>query len=236
MADSNLYIDRHGNKVSSIELMKGKNKSEEKALQYFYGINIGGCFSSKYVTDEEYLALVLEQVGSLESRKLQALKKLGLDEDQVQEIPPVGFQGYTLLTDVNGIKHEYVRITKKGIILTATKELTWLFFGEEQIFVYKVRIDMVDHALKSEKTKEYFYKDVTAFSTESESHREKVPVFKKGCGGSTTVEYIQKPVESEKFVIVVPGESFETAISPEDDNESKISAMKQKLREKKNNS
>lgn len=235
MSNDGLYTDRYNNEVSLVELMKDKNDAEKKAIRYFYGIAEGGCFSKKYVTDDEYLSLVADQVGSLESRKAQALKKLGLDEDQVQEIPPVGFQGFAFLAgELKGIERDNVRFTENGKVVTATKELTWLFFGDEQIFVYKARVDMVDHALRSEKTQEYFYKDVTAFSTESDSHKEKVPVFTKGCG-SSTVEYKDRAVESEKFRIVVPGEVFTTAISPEDDNESKISAMKQKLREKKNN-
>jgi hypothetical protein len=233
MADTT-YTDRYGNEVALDVLMKNKNPEEQVAIKYFNAIGDGGCFGKKYVTDQAYLNLVIKQVGSLEDRQAQALNKLGLDVDQVQEIPPVGFQGYAFLTDsIKDMKHDKVRFTAGDQFVTATKELTWLFFGDEQIFVYKARIDMIDHAIRSENTLEYFYKDITAFSTESNSAKQKVPVLTEGCGQSK-VETIDRVVAVERFKIVVPGEVFVCAISPEDDNASKISAMKQKLRDKKN--
>jgi len=229
------HLDRYGNNVTISELLKNKSPSEQIAIRYFISVPIkSGCFSKTFATDTDYLNIVNEQVGSLEGRKTRALSRLGVDEDQVCEIPPVCFQGFTLLeNDVKGIKNDWIRLTASGHIVTPTKELTWLFFGNEQVFVYKVRIDTCDNSLKSERTQEYFYKDVTAFASSSDSIRTKVPNIKKGCG-SETVEYVDRNVDKESFRIVVPGEIFECPLSPEDDNESKISAMKQKLREKKN--
>jgi len=229
------YEDRYGNKVKAEELLKNKDPNERKAIQYFYSLPVkSGCFGKKFLTDAEYLAIVDEQVGSPESRKARALDRLGLDEDQVREIPPVCFQGFAdLEDDVKGIVRDLVRLTKNGRRVTPTKELTWLFFGNDQVYVYTVRVDTCDASLKSERTLEYFYKDVTAFASKSDSVRKKVPEVKDGCGGGS-VEYVDRHVEEESFRIVVPGEIFECALSPEDDNESKITAMKQKLREKKN--
>ena len=151
-------------------LMKNKNPEEQVAIKYFNAIGDGGCFGKKYVTDQAYLNLVIKQVGSLEDRQAQALNKLGLDVDQVQEIPPVGFQGYAWMSEeLKGMEKDYVRYTSNGNVITPTKEITWLFFGDEQVFVYKCRVDLCDSQLRSEKTQEYFYKDITAFSTESNS-------------------------------------------------------------------
>lgn len=229
-----IHLDRYGNSVSFDELRKNKSPSEQTAIRYFQSVpKSKGCFSKTFVTDEEYLEIVNEQVGSLEKRKALALSKLGLDEAQVNEIPPVCFQGFALLEDdVKGIKQDWIRLTSSDRLVTPTKEITWLFFGNEQVYVYKVRVDTCDNSLKSERTQEYFYRDVTAFASSSDSVRTKVPVIKKGCGNQT-VEYVDRNVEKESFRIVVPGEIFECPLSTEDDNESKISAMKQKLREKK---
>lgn len=233
MASSNTYTDRYGNDVTLEELLKNKSDSEKKAIKYFKHISEGGCFSKKYVTDQDYLDLLNDQIGSIESRKQKALKKLGLDESQVQDIAPVCFQGFKLLKDdVKGINNDFFKFTESGKFVSATKELTWLFFGDEQVYVYRVRVDTVDNSLQSERTFEYFYKDVTAFSSESDSLKKKVPVYKSGCGGEK-VEYVDKTVETESFKIVVPGETFFCALSPEDNNEEKINGMKQKLREKK---
>jgi hypothetical protein len=233
MADAT-HLDRYGNSVSIDELIKNRSPSEQTAIRYFQSVpEKKGCFSKTFTTDAEYLEIVNEQVGSLEDRKARALSKLGLDEEQVNEIPPVCFQGFTFLEDdVKGIKHDWVRLTSNDRLVLPTKELTWLFFGNDQVYVYKVRVDTCDNSLKSERTQEYFYRDVTAFASSSDSVRTKVPVIKTGCG-SQTVEYVDRSIEKESFRIVVPGEIFECPVSPEDDNESKISAMKQKLREKK---
>lgn len=229
-----LHTDRYGNLVALPELLKGRNPSEQKAIRYFQAVpEKKGCFSQKFTTYEEYIQIVNEQIGSLESRKERALSRLGLDEEQVSEIPPVCFQGFTTLEgDVKGIKNDWIRLTESGRVVTPTKELTWLFFGNDQVFVYEVRVDTCDNSLKSERTLEYFYKDVTAFASSSDSIRTKVPKIVKGCVPKKVFE--DRTVEQESFRIVVPGESFECPLSPEDDNESKISAMKQKLREKKN--
>ena len=230
--------DRFGDKLNIetkaelLKFFKNKSPNEQTALKYFYGIPVKeGCFNNTYVSDEEYIALVNEQVGSLESRKARALSKLGLDEEQVREIPPVFFQGWTSIQgDVKGIKNDLYKYTEANRLVTPTRELTWIFFGNEQIFVYRTRIDSCDESLKSERTQEYFYKDITAFASASDSIRAKVSgIVKK------KLEFVDRTVENETFKIVVPGESFNCALSPEDDNESKISAMKQKLREKKNN-
>lgn len=235
MANTLTYTDRYGNEVDQAELFRDKNEDEITALKYFYAIDMGGCFSKKYVTDDEYLALVDKLVGDMATRKATALSRLGLDEDEVSEIEPVCFQGYAFLdAERHKVQHQYMRLTKNGNrVVTATKELCWLFFGDQQVYVYKVRVDTIDHALKSESTQEYFYRDVTAFASQSDSVREKYPVMKDGCFGST-VEFKEKAVEAEVFRIVVPGEVFTCALSPEDDNAAKIASMKQKLREKKN--
>lgn len=233
MSDDSL-IDRFGNPVTVEQLLSNKNPSEIKALRYFHYLPVtSGCFNQKYVTDDEYMVLVDELVGAIDDRKSRALSRLGLDEDQVKEIPPVSFQGYTFLEgDVKGVKRDLMRLTASRRLITPTRELTWLFFGNDQVYIYKIRIDTCDNSIKSERTQEYFYKDVTAFATSSDSVTVKERNIKRGCG-KETAEFVDRPVEVEKFRIVVPGEVLECAISPEDDNEPKIAAMKQKLREKK---
>jgi hypothetical protein len=234
MADET-YQDRFLNDMSKEDLFKGKNPDEILAIKYFQYIDDGGCFGKKYISDEELFAYQNSAVGDLEGRKTQALNKLGVDIDQVSEIEPVGFQGYAWMAEeLKGMEKDYVRYTSGGNVITPTKEITWLFFGDEQVFVYKCRVDLCDSQLRSEKTQEYFYKDITAFATESTSHRQKIAEYEEGCGKNEWV-HSDKTIQVEKFKIAVPGDTFNCAMSPEDDNESKIAAMKQKLRDKKNN-
>ena len=74
---------------------------------------------------------------------------------------------------------------------------------------------------KSESTDEFFYKDVTSFSTSSETETA------HGLGDE------KFEVESNKFKMVVPGDKIFVSMDGVADSEQIIQAMKQKLREKK---
>ena len=79
----------------------------------------------------------------------------------------------------------------------------------------------MDEDKKTESTDEFFYKDVTSFSTSSESEQA------HGLGDQ------KFEVESNKFKMVVPGDQIFVSMDGVADSENIIQAMKQKLREKK---
>ena len=60
-----------------------------KIIEYF--IKPEGCLS-KNMSDEEYMSLVRAKRDSL-NLKQKAIGKIGLDEDQIKEIPPAMFEG-----------------------------------------------------------------------------------------------------------------------------------------------
>ena len=80
---------------------------------------------------------------------------------------------------------------------------------------------------KKEKTEEYFYKDITNFSTSSETTE---ATKLSGCKGDKVTK-IQR--EYSRFSLVVPGDKFSCSTSGVADADRSVSAMKQKLREKK---
>jgi len=83
----------------------------------------------------------------------------------------------------------------------------------------------MDEDKKSELTEEYFYRDVTSFSTKTETELAKE--VKNG-------QISKAEIESNKFIIIVPGASLTIALDKTDDDyENIIQGMKQKLREKK---
>ena len=82
-----------------------------------------------------------------------------------------------------------------------------------------------------ESCEEYFYKDITSFAT-NEDTVEYNRVVLKGCAKTPVNSKSTRTVTSLK--VVVPGDKFEIAAKGGDDLESKVQAMKQKLREKKN--
>ncbi len=75
----------------------------------------------------------------------------------------------------------------------------------------------MDEERKNEGTDEFFYRDVTSFSTDSATESTKSGM----------------EVESNKFFMVVPGDKLEVSMDGIEDSEAIIQAMKQKLREKK---
>ena len=95
-----------------------------------------------------------------------------------------------------------------------------LFFSSTQVYLYVVEFKL-DASSKKESTNEFFYKDVTAFSTVSETVKAKV-------FGDVELE-----VDTIEFAMTVPGDKLRVAINGTESREASIQAMKQKLREKK---
>lgn len=227
MAEKTKYKDKQGNTVTLDELLKGKNPEQIKAIKFFFGIPIKeGCFKKEYLKGEAYLQLVKEKRNKVDLKE-RALQKLGIDEDQVREIAPVCFEGFR---DEHSKIRPYAGFVGETVV-SSMYEVTWLFFGDDQVYVYNHAFDTTDDSVV-DATQEYFYKDITAFATSSDSIQKKIWVVKKdGCSTASVSE--TRTVNSELFRIVVPGEVFQCAYRDEGDSAKMISAMKQKLRDKK---
>jgi len=169
----------------------------------------GGCIDALFgVKDEVYDQMLNENRAAVNIRQ-KALGKIGLDEDQLKEIPPIYFHGYYFKDNA------MVRIGKDGRLRASKYSETMLFFSGTQVYMYQYIMDMASN-WKKENTEEYFYKDITNFSTTTES-----------------IKVAGKDIDVNEFVLVVPGDKFYCAISGVPDADRAISAMKQKLREKK---
>ena len=148
-----------------------------------------------------------------------ALNKIGLDEDQVKEIEPVHFEGYVF---------DDTALQKCGadkLWRSSKYQVSWIFFSDTQVYVYQYTFFM-DEDGKNQRTEEYFYKDVTNFSTVSET--EELPTYdpKKD-------KMVLENVHTNRFAITVPGDRFYCALNQNDYTEAAIQGMKAKLREKK---
>lgn len=200
-------------------LLRGKTPEQKKVITYF---NATGCLSGK-ISDEAYDALVKQKLNSLNTKK-RAIDKIGLDEDELKEIPPVYFHGWEY--DAKPAP-TYSMVGKDGRSRASKYSATWLFFSSTQVYMYNIVFDMASDS-KSERTEEYFYKDITNFSTSSDSIE--VTSF-TGCQGNTPVK---KQSETSRFALIVPGDKFYCSTAGVSNVEQVIRAMKQKLREKKN--
>lgn len=190
------------------QLTQGKNEEQTKTIEYFCK---EGCMT-KTISDDEYLQMVRRKRDSL-NFKQKALNKIGLDEVEVSEIPPAMFEGFVY-------KNAYAKQNASGKWVSSAYQVSWIFFSSNQVYLYSYTFNM-DEDKKNERTDEFFYKDVTSFSTLSESDTA------HGLGGNTF------EVTSEQFAMVVPGDKLFMAMGDIQNADAIIQGMKQKLREKK---
>lgn len=170
-------------------------------------------FASGRMSDEKYDMLVATRLQDIVSPR-QALKVLGIDESQVQEIPPVCFHGY--LFDDDTLEEMGVNILsavgQDGEWRSSAYMVTWIFFGNDEIYFYQEVFCLnADYGWIS--TDEIFYTDVEAFYT------------------LTTKEEGKKTETA--FYIMQPGRKKEVRLTMNERNMAAIEGMKQKLREKK---
>ena len=210
MANDTVYLDKNGNMKTMQELLAGKTQEQQQVIKYFFEMGSGCCGGP--MKDEDYKAMV-EKVRGSGDYKQRALDKVGVDEDMVQEIPPVTFEGFSA-------DKAYAKRTTTGNWITSKYEITWLFFGDEQVYLYSYAFFM-DDGSKKEETNEYFYKDITSFSTASDMTE-------------STTSKGKETVETHVFRMVVPGDKFICSMEATPNTANALAAMKQKLREKKN--
>ena len=195
--------------------------AEEKALLRNYFAFSGGCFK-KPMADSEYNNLVQGKVANLKLKE-KALNKIGLDEDQLQEIPPIEIGGYVMNGSevFGGPSGRYTNKYESSII----------FFSDTQIYIYTYVLDMLSTS-KKENCEEYFYKDVTNIST-SEEDIEVNLTTTGGCNGKK-IKNTKGTISEYYLKIVVPGDQMKLAVyNPDENFERAIKAAKNKLREKK---
>lgn len=190
------------------KLTHGKTDEQTKTIEYFCK---EGCMT-RTITDDEYLDMVRRKRDSMNFKK-KALDKIGLDEEEVSEISPAMFEGFVY-------KNAYAKQNSSGKWVSSAYQVSWIFFSSTQVYLYSYTFNM-DEDKKNERTDEFFYKDVTSFSTFSESDTA------HGLGGNTF------EVTSEQFAMVVPGDKLFMAMGDIPNADAIIQGMKQKLREKK---
>ncbi|WIL21299.1 hypothetical protein [Geothrix sp.] len=173
--------------------------------------------------DQEFEAILGKALTGTDWRK-KALDKIGLDESEVREIEPVRFEGYVFDGNV------FVKRGKDGVWRSSAYQLTWLFFSSTQVYVWQNTFNLNEGG-KKERTEEYFYKDITNFSAQSDTE-EKETLASGGCMGSPKV--VREQVHTNRFQLTVPGEKLFCSMQQNEYTEKSIQGMKAKLREKKN--
>lgn len=166
--------------------------------------------------DDEIDNLYSEMYNGL---KEAALKKLGLDEEQVKVIEPVVFGG---IYDRNIRNQSYYTTGKDGVVRTSNYQASIFFFGEEQVYYYTRIKSIIEDEIKEE-TEEYFYSDIVSAVTSSDAITYTDAVTRKA-----------KVQNFEYFKLTTSGGTAIQAVVQDDGSLDKsLNGMKQLLRDKK---
>lgn len=173
------------------------------------------------ISDAEYDRFINQYVEQLNLKK-KALDKLGLDESQAKELPPICLADYYFDEKENNL---LVREGKDRKDRSSGYQVSWLFFTQQQVYLHQYTLNL-NSKEKKEVTEEYFWKDITNFSTSSESMR----IARTNSKGKITY----KNVNTKRFAMVVPGDKFYCSMKHDDDaSEKAVRGMQTYLREKK---
>lgn len=203
------------------KLCKGRSADQQEIIHYFYDER--GCMK-KGIPDTNFDSNKDRQIAAL-NLKNKALNKLGVDEDQVKEVEPICLVGPVYN---KGVRRRGV----DNINRYSVNQITYIFCSSDQVYVYQYTINL-DSDEKKERAEEYFYKDITNFTTIDDTEEFEFEVTKGGCMPVTENQRIK--VDTNRFKIAIPGdEPFICAMVPNEETEGQIQALKAKLREKKN--
>ena len=206
-------------------MKKGKSEEQKQAIDFLFksGDNGCGCLGkSSGMTMQSYMSMVQQKCQSLNLQD-RAMAKIGLDPSQIQEIPPIVLSSFVYDDDC------LVRVDS-NVAVSSQYSITWIFFSATQMYTYKYIFDTTSDNTW-EITKDFFYTDVTCFSTE-QAVKEKIEITAgKGCLGSESVTKHHYVVD--RLELIVPGASYTFALRNSDTIEQSIQAAKAMIREKK---
>ena len=162
-------------------------------------------------TDEEIDSAAASQ---LKDMKARALRKLGVDEDEVNEIAPITFDGYVYDTDL-------IKVGKDGKYRSNKYQAVMLFFSSHEVHCFTYEFSITESSQK-ESTDVYFYKDIVSVSTQTEGTEYSV-----GKGKSSKFDY-------EYFRLTTTGgTSISCSVRNVDDAQRSINGMRSLIKSKK---
>ena len=228
-------------------LKKGKREEQKKCIDFLYDVEAPqkGCFSkgkahvglysgNELMTLDEYRAHVSRCIQNMDFKK-KALERIGLDESQVSEIPPINASYFELKGD--GVVTKSMETDVAGVWKTVSNKYTvvWIFFSDTQIYTYQYTFDSISDN-SYEFTRDFFYGDVTCIRTDHETV-EKI-IERKSFSGcfkkSEESKFFHHNLEYSSFYITVPDDSYSFTCAMTDTLEQSIQAAKAMIREKKN--
>ena len=226
---------------------KGKRDLQKKCIDFLYDVEMPrkkGCFGkteivgmysgNKLMSMSEYKSAVYAAIKEMDFKK-KALERIGLDESQVSEIPPINVSYFELKGDGVATKSKETDVAGVWETVSNKYHVAWVFFSDKQIYTYEYTYDSTSDD-SYEYTRDFFYGDVTCIRTEHETV-EKIIERKEltGCiNKKEESKFFHHNLEYSSFYITVPDDSFSFHCAMTDTLEQSIQAAKAMIREKKN--
>ena len=162
-------------------------------------------------TDEDIDAAVASQVANMKKR---ALKKLGVDEDEVSEIAPITFDGYVY-------NKALIKQGMDGRFRSNKYQAVMFFFSSNEVHCYTYDFSITENSQR-ESTDVYFYKDLVSVSTQTDGTSYSV-----GKGKSSEFDY-------EYFKLTTTGgTSISCNVRNANDAQRSINGMRSLIKAKK---
>lgn len=162
-------------------------------------------------SDAELDSAAAKQLADVKAR---ALRKLGLDEDEVKEIAPIMFDGYNY-------DHAKIKQGKDGKYRSNKYQAVVFFFSANEVHCYTYDFSLTENSQR-ESTDVYFYKDLVSVSTQTEGTSYSV-----GNGKSSEFDY-------EYFKLTTTGgTSISCNVRNADDAQRSINGMRSLIVAKK---
>lgn len=209
------------------EAKKGKSKEQKDIIDFFaseYGGSGCGCLGkgSRSMSMDEYQKKIGERCNFL-NLKTKAMAKIGLDESEISEISPICLSSYVF--DDAWVKVE-------GNIAVSSKYcVSWIFFSATQMYTYSYTFDMTSDNTW-EVTNDFFFQDITCFTTENKLVERIMTETGKGCFGKGESSYKQNYIV-DTLKITAPGTSYIVSMKDAGAQAQSIQAAKAMLRERK---
>ena len=219
------------NPLVAAVLKKGKSDNQCKCIDFFLAPEANdkkgcGCFKPKEWTIDDYCAHVQNIVDGL-NLKQRAIEKIGLDESQISEIPPIHLASFARGNDL------YIKTNEDySKYVTNKYSVTWIFFSATQLYTYTYIFDTTsDNTV--EYTRDFFYSDITCIRTEHEVEEAIYEAQQMGCLKKKDSKFIHNNRHWDTLQITVPNDSYSFCCRTTDTLEQSIQAAKAMIREKK---
>lgn len=222
-----------GKKAAATTLKFGKTPEQKKVIDYF--LSDGGCLS-KAMKDAVYDMMVKDVLRSINWEE-KVFSKLGIDSSQISEVEPIIIEGYySYSSDLNEgdkLSKAFKVLYKAGTddkFRSSAYQRTYMYFSSEQVYLYQMTFHMDKNDIE-EIAKEFFYKDITSFTTISKATE---IIGEKTSGCLKKKSAVKNLANRTEFKLIVPGDEFSCSFDSDKMREEALQGVKAKLREKKN--